>query len=113
MAMVLSVASGCFAAKSFALAMNLEQADGCARVSVYASERILGARIVLSAGEDVLLSEFENEIDGWVIEKLQSIGCDTAKSVLALSPEDVARRADLEDETVAEVFDILRAEFED
>ena len=63
--------------------------------------------------EDVLLSEFENEIDGWVIEKLQSIGCDTAKSVLALSPEDVARRADLEDETVAEVFDILRAEFED
>ena len=61
----------------------------------------------------MLLSEFENEIDGWVIEKLQSIGCDTAKSVLALSPEDVARRADLEDETVAEVFDILRAEFED
>ena len=63
--------------------------------------------------EDVLLSEFENEIDGWVIEKLQSIGCDTAKSVLALSPEDVASGADLEDETVAEVFDILRAEFED
>lgn len=66
-----------------------------------------------SEEEDVLLSEFENEIDAWVIEKLQSIGCDTAKSVLALSPEDVARRADLEDETVAEVFDILRAEFED
>ena len=66
-----------------------------------------------SEEEDVLLSEFENEIDSWVIEKLQSIGCDTAKSVLALSPEDVARRADLEDETVAEVFDILRAEFED
>jgi len=63
--------------------------------------------------EDVLLSEFQNEIDGWVIEKLQSIGCDTAKSVLALAPEDVAKRADLEDETVSEVFDILRAEFED
>ena len=63
--------------------------------------------------EDVLLSEFENEIDAWVIEKLQSIGCDTAKSVLALSPEDVAKRADLEDETVSEVFGILRAEFED
>ena len=56
-----------------------------------------------SEEEDVLLSEFENEIDTWVIEKLQSIGCDTAKSVLALSPEDVARRADLEDETVEEV----------
>ena len=63
--------------------------------------------------EDVLLSEFMNEIDAWVIEKLQSIGCDTAKSVLALSPADVAKRADLEDETVEEVFAILKAEFED
>ena len=63
--------------------------------------------------EDVLLSEFSNEIEPWIIEKLQSIGCDTAKSVLALSPADVAKRADLEDETVAEVMDILRAEFED
>ncbi len=66
-----------------------------------------------SEEEDVLLSEFDNEIDAWVIEKLQSIGCDTAKSVLALSPADVAKRADLEDETVAEVFEILKAEFED
>ena len=66
-----------------------------------------------SEEEDVLLSEFDNEIDAWVIEKLQSIGCDTAKSVLALSPADVAKRADLEDETVEEVFQILRAEFED
>ncbi len=63
--------------------------------------------------EDVLLSEFSNEIDPWVIERLQSIGCDTAKSVLALDPVDIANRADLEDETVAEVMDILRAEFED
>ena len=63
--------------------------------------------------EDVLLSLFNNEIDAWVIEKLQAIGCDTAKSVLALSAEDIAKRADLEDETVAEILDILRAEFED
>ena len=63
--------------------------------------------------EDVLLSEFSNEIDQWVIERLESIGCDTAKSVLAFSPEDIAKRADLEDETVAEVFRILKAEFED
>lgn len=63
--------------------------------------------------EDVLLSEFENEIDPWIIERLQSIGCDTAKSVLALSPADIAKRADLEDETVDEVLKILRAEFED
>ena len=62
--------------------------------------------------EDVLLSEFSNEIDEWVIERLESIGCDTAKSVLAFTPEDIAKRADLEDETVAEVFRILKAEFE-
>ncbi|MBQ7269458.1 MAG: transcription termination/antitermination protein NusA [Bacteroidales bacterium] len=62
--------------------------------------------------EDVLLSEFSNEIDEWVIERLESIGCDTAKSVLALSAEDIAKRADLEDETVEEVLQILRAEFE-
>ena len=63
-------------------------------------------------GDDVLLSEFSNEIDQWIIDKLESIGCDTAKSVLALSPEDIAQRADLEDETVEEVLAILRSEFE-
>ena len=63
--------------------------------------------------EDVLLVEFNDVIEDWIIEKLQSIGCDTAKSVLALSAEDIAKRADLEDETVAEVLDILRSEFED
>ena len=65
------------------------------------------------AEEDVLLSEFSNEIEGWIIEKLQGIGCDTAKSVLALSAADIAKRADLEDETVEEILDILRSEFED
>ena len=63
--------------------------------------------------EDVLLSEFDDVIENWIIEKLQAIGCDTAKSVLALSAADIAKRADLEDETVAEIMDILRAEFED
>ena len=63
--------------------------------------------------EDVLLSAFDDDIEPWIIEKLQSIGCDTAKSVLALSAADIAKRADLEDETVEEVLAILRAEFED
>ena len=63
--------------------------------------------------EDVLLSEFNDVIEEWIIEKLQGIGCDTAKSVLALSAADIAKRADLEDETVEEVLDILRSEFED
>lgn len=62
--------------------------------------------------EDVLLDEFDNEIDRWVIDKLKSIGCDTAKSVLAIEPEDLAKRADLDDETVEDVRRILSAEFE-
>ena len=65
------------------------------------------------AEEDVLLSEFDDVIEGWILEKLQGIGCDTAKSVLALSADDIAKRADLEDETVEEILEILRAEFED
>lgn len=63
--------------------------------------------------EDVLLSEFSNEIEEWILNKLEGIGCDTAKSVLALSPVDIAKRADLDDETVEDVLRILRAEFED
>ncbi len=66
-----------------------------------------------SEEDDVALDEFANEIDQWVIDRLKSIGCDTARSVLALSPEDIAKRADLEDETVADVLRILAAEFED
>ena len=62
--------------------------------------------------EDVLLDEFDNEIDQWIIDKLKSIGCDTAKSVLAIDPEDLAKRADLDDETVEDVRRILSAEFE-
>lgn len=63
--------------------------------------------------EDVLLQDFNDVIEQWVLDKLKGIGCDTAKSVLALAPEDIAKRADLEDETVAEVLQILRSEFED
>jgi len=68
--------------------------------------------------DDVALEEFTNPeygrtIDQWVIDKLKSIGCDTAKSVLAVSPEDLASRADLDMETVNDVREILSAEFED
>lgn len=62
--------------------------------------------------EDVDLEEFGDEIDQWIIDKLKSIGCDTAKSVLALSLDEIETRADLETETVAEVVRILKAEFE-
>ena len=68
--------------------------------------------------DDVALEEFTNPeygrtIDGWVIDKLKSIGCDTARSVLAIDPEDLAKRADLDMETVEDVRSILSAEFED
>jgi len=63
--------------------------------------------------DDVLLSEFSDEIDSWVIEALRSIGCDTAKNVLAISDTEIARRADLELETVQEVKKILSSEFEE
>jgi transcription termination/antitermination protein NusA len=62
--------------------------------------------------EDVDLEEFADEIDGWIIDELKAIGCDSAKSVLEISIEDLTQRTDLEKETVEEVFRILKAEFE-
>ena len=63
--------------------------------------------------DDVALSEFSDEIDSWVIETLQGIGCDSARSVLDINADDLVKRTDLEQETVESVLDILRAEFED
>ncbi|WP_455639952.1 transcription termination factor NusA [Parabacteroides sp.] len=63
--------------------------------------------------EDIYLDEFTDEIDGWVIDALKNIGCYTAKSVLALTREEIIERADLEEQTVDEVIAILSAEFED
>lgn len=62
--------------------------------------------------EDVMLTEFRDEIEDWVIDAIIAIGCDTAKSVLALSVEEISRRADLDEETVVAVQEVLRAEFE-
>ena len=62
--------------------------------------------------EDVALTEFSDEIEGWIIEALKNAGCDTAKSVLELTVEQIAQRADLEVEQAAEVVAILKAEFE-
>jgi N utilization substance protein A len=62
--------------------------------------------------EDVDLDEFSDEIESWIIDELKSIGCDTAKSVLALSVEDMVKRTDLEEETILEVINILKSEFE-
>jgi transcription termination/antitermination protein NusA len=62
--------------------------------------------------EDVDLEEFADEIDSWILDELKAIGCDTAKSVLELSVDDLVQRTDLEEETIQEVLKILRSEFE-
>ena len=62
--------------------------------------------------EDVNLDEFVDEIEGWVIDALKGVGCDTAKSVLEIPFKELVKRTDLEEETVKEVIRILKSEFE-
>ena len=62
--------------------------------------------------EDVNLEEFADEIESWVLDELKAIGCDTAKSVLNLSVADLVKRTDLEEETITDLVNVLKAEFE-
>lgn len=62
--------------------------------------------------EDVDIQEFSDEIDQWIIDELKTIGCDTAKSVLDISIDELVSRTDLEKETINEVIKIIKAEFE-
>ncbi len=61
---------------------------------------------------DIDLDEFSDEIEAWIIEELKRIGCDTARSVLDLTPTELERRTDLEKETIEDIREILRSEFE-
>ena len=61
---------------------------------------------------DIDLEEFSDEIESWIIDELKRVGCDTARSVLTLTAEELERRTDLEKETIAEVRKVLQAEFE-
>lgn len=63
--------------------------------------------------DDIYLDEFSDEIDSWVIDALKGIGCTTAKAVLNMPREQIIDKADLEESTVDQVLDILKAEFED
>lgn len=63
--------------------------------------------------EDVELTEFSDEIDGWIIDEFAKIGLDTARSILKQDVQDLVRRTDLEEETIVEVMRILKEEFED
>lgn len=62
--------------------------------------------------EDVDIEEFADEIDGWIIDELKRVGLDTAKSVLALTVDELVRRTDLEEDTIREIVQVLQAEFE-
>jgi len=62
--------------------------------------------------EDVNLEEFSDEIESWIIQEFKKVGCDTAKSILKLSTEELIKRTDLEEETINDVVRILKAEFE-
>ena len=63
--------------------------------------------------DDIYLEEFTDEIEPWIIDSLKNIGCNTAKNVLALTLEEISERADLEEDTVAEILKIFKAEFEE
>ena len=62
--------------------------------------------------EDVNLDEFSDEIEGWIIDELKAIGCDSAKNVLSLTRSELIKRTDLEEETIDNVLKILKSEFE-
>ena len=62
--------------------------------------------------DDVKLEEFSDEIEAWVIEEFKKVGLDTAKGVLSLSIEDLEKRTDLEEETIGDVLQVLKEEFE-
>lgn len=62
--------------------------------------------------EDVNIEEFSDEIDEWILDELRAVGCDTAKSVLNLTVEELEKRTDLEIETIQEIIEILKSEFE-
>ena len=61
---------------------------------------------------DIDLEEFSDEIETWVIDELKRVGCDTGRSVLDLTAEELERRTDLEKETIEEVRKVLQEEFE-
>ena len=69
-------------------------------------------REALEDDEDVDIEEFSDEIEGWIIDEFKRVGLDTAKSILALTADELVKRTDLEETTVKEVLEILKSEFE-
>lgn len=108
--------------KVFLRPEEVSKAIGRGGVNIKLASRMVGCEIDVfrdneeaTEGDedfDIELQEFADEIDQWIIDALKGIGCDTAKDVLKLDEEELARRADLEEETIKEVVKILKTEFE-
>jgi N utilization substance protein A len=98
------------------LQSELAKAIGKAGLNIKLASKLTGYKINVYSDqealeEDVSLDDFSDEIDGWIIDELEKIGCDTAKSVLKMSFKDLVEKTDLEEETIREVLNILEAEF--
>jgi len=101
----------------FMQADQVSLAIGKGGVSIRLASQITGYsldvyRDNIEEEEDVNLEEFSDEIDAWVIDEFKKIGCDTAKSVLKLTTDDLIKRTDLEEETIEDTIKILKSEFE-
>lgn len=97
---------------------EVSQAIGRGGINIRLASRLTGYEIdvyreISDEEEDVEIGEFADELDAETLQKLRDIGCDTAKAVLELSPEELMRRAGLDDEMARHVLRIIRAEFED
>lgn len=96
---------------------EVSRAIGKGGYNVRLASQLLGKEIDIfrdiPQDEDVELVEFSDEIDEWVIEAFRKIGLDTAKSVLEQDLNDLINRTDLEEETILDVIQILKAEFND
>jgi N utilization substance protein A len=106
-------------AEVFMKADQVSLAIGKRGVNIKLAQELTGYNIDvfrddLEEGEfDIDLDEFTDEIDAWVIDVLKKVGCDTARSILALSDDELIRRTDLEVETIQDVKDILKREFDE
>lgn len=96
---------------------ELSSAIGRGGLNIKLASKLTGLRINVYTDkseiieDDVALEDFSDEIDGWIIDEFVKIGCDTAKSVLRISFDDLVKKTDLEEETIREVLDVLENEF--
>ena len=98
---------------SLAIGKNGLNIKLASRLTAYQIDVYRVAEVGDEEEEDVELEEFADEIETWILKELKGIGCDTAKSVLSLSVEELERRTDLDRETIEDVVRVLRSEFEE